>query len=87
LFGIGYAIASLSCTLPIFLLVIFQGLSAGGVTWGSIVFLTYSLVMGLVMIAVSIAIGISNQKFVKWLKRIGSKMNTITSMVLILAGS
>ena len=39
------------------------------------------------MIAVSIAIGISNQTFVKWLKRIGSKMNAITGIVLILAGS
>jgi cytochrome c biogenesis protein CcdA len=87
LFGIGYAIASLSCTLPIFLLVVFQGLSAGGIAQGSIVFLTYSLGMGLVMITVSIAIGISNQTFVNWLKRIGSKMNTITSIVLILAGS
>jgi cytochrome c biogenesis protein CcdA len=87
LFGIGYAIASLSCTLPIFLLIVFQGLSAGGIVQGSIVFLTYALGMGLVMIAVSIAIGISNQTFVKWLKRIGSKMNVITSIVLIVAGS
>lgn len=31
LFGIGYAVASLSCTLPIFLLVVFQGLSSGGI--------------------------------------------------------
>lgn len=35
LFGIGYSIASLSCTLPLF-----QGLSAGGIKEGSIVFST-----------------------------------------------
>jgi cytochrome c biogenesis protein CcdA len=87
LFGIGYAIASLSCTLPIFLLVVFQGLSAGGIVQGSFVFLSYALGMGAVMMAVSLAIGISNQTFVKWLRRLAPKMNVITSIVLILAGS
>jgi cytochrome c-type biogenesis protein len=88
LFGIGYALASLSCTLPIFLLVIFQGLSTGGVTHGSIISLTYALGMGIVMIAVSLAISLSNQTFLmKWLTKLMPKMNIITSIVLILAGS
>jgi cytochrome c-type biogenesis protein len=87
LFGIGYAIASLSCTLPIFLLVVFQGLSAGGIIEGSIVFLSYALGMGIVMIAISLAIGISNQPFVKSLRGFAPKMSIITSIVLILAGS
>lgn len=86
LFGIGYAIASLSCTLPIFLLVVFQALSAGGIVQGSFVFLSYALGMGVVMIAVSLAIGISNHTFLKWLRRLAPKMNVITSIVLILAG-
>jgi cytochrome c-type biogenesis protein len=87
LFGIGYAVASLSCTIPIFLLVVVQGLSAGGITEGSVVFLSYALGMGSVMTAVSIAIGVSNQTFVKWLRKIIPKIYLITSMVLILAGS
>jgi cytochrome c-type biogenesis protein len=61
LFGIGYAIASLSCTLPIFLLIVFQGLSAGGIGEGSVVFLTYALAMGSVLTAISFAISLSNQ--------------------------
>jgi len=87
LFGIGYSIASLSCTLPLFLLIVFQGLSAGGIREGSIVFMTYALGMGSVMIAISLAISASNQTFVKWLRKLAPKMNLITSMVLILAGS
>ncbi|MGH9987420.1 MAG: cytochrome c biogenesis protein CcdA, partial [Nitrososphaeraceae archaeon] len=86
LFGIGYAIASLSCTLPIFLLVVLQGLSVGGIIEGSIVFLSYALGMGIVMITISLAIGISNQTLVKWLTRIAPKMSIVTSIVLILAG-
>jgi cytochrome c-type biogenesis protein len=87
LFGIGYAIASLSCTLPIFLLVVFQGLSAGGIVQGSFVFLSYALGMGAVMVVVSLAVSASNQTFVIWLRKLVPKMNVITSIVLILAGS
>lgn len=87
LFGIGYSVASLSCTLPLFLLIVFQGLSAGGIKEGSIVFVTYALGMGSVMIAISLAISASNQTFVKWLRKFAPKMNLITSIVLILAGS
>jgi cytochrome c-type biogenesis protein len=87
LFGIGYSIASLCCTLPLFLLIVFQGLSAGGIWEGSIVFMTYALGMGSVMIAISLAISASNQTFVKWLRKLAPKMNFITSVILILAGS
>jgi len=86
LFGIGYGLASLSCTLPIFLLVVFQGLSLGGIL-ATTVFLAYASGMGAVMISVSIAIGISNETFIKWLRKIAPKMNIITSIVLIMAGS
>jgi cytochrome c biogenesis protein CcdA len=49
--------------------------------------LTYALGMGLVMTAVSITIGISNQKFLRGLRKLALKMNFITSIVLILVGS
>src|SRR5438128_4740909 len=87
LFGIGYSIVSLSCTLPLFLLIVFQGLSAGGIREGSIVFMIYALGMGSVMIAIALAISASNQTFVKWLRKLAPRMNLITSVVLILAGS
>jgi cytochrome c-type biogenesis protein len=87
LFGIGYSIASLSCTLPLFLLIVFQSLSAGGIKEGSIVFMAYALGMGSIMMAISIAISASDQTFIKWLRKIAPKMNNVTSIVLILAGS
>jgi hypothetical protein len=39
------------------------------------------------MMAVSLAIGISNQTFVKWLRNLAPKMNIITSIVLRPAGN
>ena len=38
LFGIGYAIISLNCTLPLVLFVISQGISAGGIVQGFVIF-------------------------------------------------
>ena len=40
LFRIGYAIISLNCTLPLFLFLISQGISAGGLAQGFIIFPT-----------------------------------------------
>jgi cytochrome c biogenesis protein CcdA len=87
LFGIGYSVASLSCTLPLFLLIVFQSLLAGGIKEGFIVFMAYALGMGSIVMAISIAISASNQTFIKWLRKIAPKMNIVTSIVLILAGS
>jgi cytochrome c-type biogenesis protein len=84
LFGIGYSIASLSCTPP---LIVFQGLSAGSIREGSIVLMAYALGMGCIMMAISIAISASDQIFIKWLKKITPKMNIVTSVLLVLAGS
>ena len=60
LFGIAYALASLSCALPVFLsavgIVVGSGISAGGlvnVVFGSI---AYSFGMGLIMTSVTIAV-------------------------------
>ena len=87
LFGIGYSITSLNCTLPLFLLIVFQSLSAGGIKEGSLVFMAYALGMGSIMVAISLTISASNQTSIRWLRKIAPKMNIVTSIVLILAGS
>ncbi len=86
LFGIGYSIASLSCTLPVFLLVVFQGISTGGLLDGFLVFLLYALGMGIIMTGISLAISISNQPFMRLMAKLSSKINVITSIILIGAG-
>ncbi len=86
LFGIGYSIASLSCTLPVFLLVVFQGISTGGLLDGFLVFLLYALGMGIIMTGISLAISISNQAFMRLMAKLSSKINVITSIILIGAG-
>ncbi len=69
-FGAGYGIASLGCTLPIFLVVMAQALAAGGFLSGLLVFLAYGLGMGSVLLALSIAVGTGRGVLVSSLRRI-----------------
>ena len=56
LFGAGYGIASLGCTLPIFLVVVTQAVAAGGLLNGIAVFVAYGLGMGGVLLVLSLAV-------------------------------
>ena len=60
MFGIAYALASLSCALPVFLsavgIVVGSGVSATGVVNVVVGSLAYSLGMGLIMMSVTVAV-------------------------------
>ncbi|HEY7571479.1 MAG TPA: cytochrome c biogenesis protein CcdA [Nitrososphaeraceae archaeon] len=87
LFGIGYAIISLNCTLSLFLFVISQGITAGGIVQGFVIFLTYALGMGVMMTIISSLVSISNQKFNKiYSTKLAHNLNSITGVILIVAG-
>ncbi|MCZ7574273.1 MAG: hypothetical protein M5U01_37455 [Ardenticatenaceae bacterium] len=49
LFGVAYGVASLGCTLPVFLVVVAGSLTAQGVLAGAINFVAYALGMGTVL--------------------------------------
>ncbi len=55
LFGVGFSAASLSCTLPVFLLVVGSALASGGFLAGLVQFVSYALGMSLVLIALTLA--------------------------------
>ena len=52
LFGLAYGVASLACTLPVFLVVVGTAIAAGGVLQASGQFVVYALGMGTVITAV-----------------------------------
>ena len=54
LFGIAYAITSLGCTLPIFLMVIGSSIASGNFVSGMVQFLSYSLGMGAVLLVLTL---------------------------------
>lgn len=86
LYGIGFAIASLACTLPIFLLVVTTAAKAGGFLNGMLIFLIYAAGMSFFMILFSIAVAFSKTIIEKTLKQWTPYLYKFGALIVILAG-
>jgi cytochrome c-type biogenesis protein len=87
LFGIGYAVASLSCTLPIFLVVVGSALAAGGILAAFALFVSYALGMGAVLGAVALATALAKGIVVRWLLAVTPYVERLGALLLIAAGA
>jgi cytochrome c biogenesis protein CcdA len=85
LFGIGYAVASVGCTLPIFMIVLTQAF-VSGVLNGFIHFLAYALGMTLLMLALSLVVVYAKEVIYRYLNPLLSHVNKVSALVLIGAG-
>jgi len=86
LFGVVYAIGSLSCTLPIFLVVVGSALSSGSFAASIGQFLGYALGMGSVILAVTVGAGLFQRAISRWLERVTVYVHRFGSLFLIGAG-
>ncbi len=86
LFGVSYAVASLSCTLPIFLGLISSSLVTGGVAQATTQFLAYALGMTFVITILTIGIAVFKGSLVNQIRRAMPYVNPISAGVLILVG-
>ncbi len=85
-FGVSYALASLSCTLPIFLALVAGTFTQASFGAGLAAFLAYGLGMSVVLMAVTVAIALGRDSIItkmRWLSRYVTK---ISGFVLIGAG-
>ena len=87
LFGVGYAVASLSCTLPVFLVVIGSALAAGGLVGAFALFVAYALGMGAVLGAVALATALAKEIVVRWLLAATPHVERLGALLLIAAGT
>lgn len=87
LFGVSYGIASLSCTLPIFLAVL--GVSAANIGFLNILlnFILFALGMGLVIIALTLGIALFKGAMVRFLRRALPYIHPIGAWLMVLAGA
>lgn len=87
LFGIAYAVGSLSCTLPIFLLVV-GGALAGGAGFGAAIgqFLSYALGMGVILVAVTIGAALVRGGVTRTLRQMLPHVHRVSALFLIGAG-
>jgi cytochrome c biogenesis protein CcdA len=86
LFGISYAIGSLSCTLPIFLVVVGSAVAGDGLLASFGPFVGYALGMGIVLIAAIVGTALFQQAVSRWLNRAARYVHRISAMFLIGAG-
>jgi cytochrome c-type biogenesis protein len=86
-FGLGYAVASLSCTLPIFLVVVAGTIPQLGFLAGVLTFLVYGLGMSMLLIVVTLALALGRRSMIGWLRRSSRHVGRVTGGVLVLAGA
>lgn len=87
LFGMAYAVASLGCTLPIFLALIGASLATTGAAAGLVVFGSYGLGMAIVLMALSVGAAFVRGGLARTLKRVVPYMNRVAGALLVVAGA
>ncbi len=85
-FGIGYGIASLGCTLPVFLAVVGASLATGGTGAALVVLAAYGLGMSVMLIVLSAGAALFRDGVVRTVRRLLPHMPTITGSLLVVAG-
>ncbi len=88
LFGLAFGATSLSCTLPIFLVVVGSSLSSGAFTAGMMEFIWYILGTGTVFLLLTVGMAfIKGSVVVSILRHIVPHVNFISALILIVAGA
>jgi cytochrome c biogenesis protein CcdA len=86
-FGIAYGIAALSCTLPIFLVVVVSALTLKGFASGLLQFVSYALGMGFIIAMVTLGSALFKEIVNRWLRRLVPVVNRLSGLLLVFAGT
>lgn len=86
-FGASYGIASLSCTLPIFLSLIAGAVASESLLQSLFVFLAYGAGMSLVVVVLTLGLAVGRDRVLRTIRPLASRLNTISGWVLIVAGA
>jgi cytochrome c-type biogenesis protein len=85
-FGVSYAVASLGCSIPVFLIVVFTGGRQHGLLSGALSFLTYGLGFGLVLTGLTMSLALAQGGFLRVLRKALRFVDRASAVFLILAG-
>lgn len=85
-FGVGYAVASLSCTLPLFLSVVGASVGGAALLTRSAMFLAYAVGMGTVLTALAIAAALARGGIHRALRRYVPYASRVGGLFLLAAG-
>jgi cytochrome c-type biogenesis protein len=87
MFGIVYAVGSLSCTLPIFLVVVGGALAAGELLSSVGQFVGYALGMGSVLVVVTLATSLFKGAVARWMRGVLPYVHRVSALFLLGAGA
>jgi cytochrome c biogenesis protein CcdA len=85
-YGVGYAIASLSCTVGPFLAVVAASLRSGTLLDGVFVYLAYGAGMTLIVAVLAIAVALLRSTLIERMRRAVRYINWISAVLLVVAG-
>ena len=85
-FGTAYAAGSLSCTLPIFLVVVGTSLTGGELLSSFGQFLGYALGMGTIIFGVTIGAALFRRAMTRWLRLMAPYVHRLGALFLVGAG-
>jgi cytochrome c-type biogenesis protein len=86
LFGVGYAVCSLSCTLPVFLVVAGTALASGGVAAAAVDFVGYALGMGAMLTLVILGAAFFHAAVTRWTRALAPYVHRTAAAFLLGAG-
>ncbi len=85
-FGVSYAVASLSCTLPVFLTVVATQLTQRSFAGGLGIFLAYGIGMSIVLMGITIVMALGKQSIVARMRASARYISRVSGSILFLAG-
>jgi cytochrome c biogenesis protein CcdA len=86
-FGISYAIASISCALPLFTGAVVGTFRRENLASSAAVFVAYALGMTLVLLVLTVSLAMAKQGMVRRLRRALPYVNRISGAIIVVAGA
>ena len=85
-FGISYAVASISCALPLFTGAVVGTFRRENLVSSAAVFVAYALGMTLVLLVLTVSLGMARQGMVRRLRQALPYINRVSGVIIIIAG-
>lgn len=86
LFGVSYALASLSCTLPVFLALVSSSIATGGLIFALGQFVVYALGMTFVILVLTLSLALFKGAMLRGFKRMMRYTQPVSASLILLAG-
>ena len=85
-FGVSYAVASISCALPLFMTAVFGTLRRENLVSSLAVLIAYSLGMTLVLLVLTVSLGMAKHGVLRRLRQALPYINRVSGVLLVVAG-